>query len=226
MHTKRKPTEEMIFGNALHTWVLEPGQVYNRYYNYDKKERRTKAGKAYYEGSLKAAGNKILLTNDQYCQLDDMVNALKDNQVATQLIQGGKHEHSFFWKDPTTGVLCKARPDIWGETYIADLKTTNDASVEAFKRDAWKYGYYMQCVFMREAVKHCLGHDINDFVFICIEKEEPYAIGCYQVGLDILEKAQEQYHDLLGRFRACQDANEWPGYSSQVIELSVWVKNE
>ena len=33
-----------------------------------------------------------------------------------------KYEQSFFWQDPATGLLLKARPDILHEDMIVDLK--------------------------------------------------------------------------------------------------------
>lgn len=223
---KAAPTEEMVFGNAVHSYILEPHEFHNRYRVYTKKERRSKLGKSYYESEkLAAAGTgRELITDEQYEQIQNIEEAIREHNIAHMLIKDAAYEHSIFWRDPETALVCKARPDIWkkedGHTqYIADLKTTNDASLDAFKRDAYKHGYYLQAVMLREALKHLKGEDNVDVVFICVEKTEPYAIGCYQPGLDILEKTQSQYHELLWGLKQCQEAGEWPSYGNVVVEL-------
>jgi exodeoxyribonuclease VIII len=217
---KSWPTREMIFGNAVHTWILEPHTFHDRYRCYEKKERRTKKGKEYYEAeSLAAAAtNRILLTMDECEQIKAIGYAIDGNDMASSMVASGKKEHSLFWKDINTDILCKARPDIWSSDlgFIADLKTTNDASPNAFKHDIYRYGYHLQCAFMSEATLACTGDRIFDFIFIAIEKEPPYAIGIYQLGGDLLNEGLTLFHDLLDKLKECQLNNKWPSYDTGV----------
>jgi hypothetical protein len=222
-YVKPKPSEEMIFGNACHSWVLEPHTFHERYRAYEKKERRSKAGKQYYEGErLAAAGtNRILLAVEHCEQIKAMGLAIDNNEMAAQLLGGGKVEHSLFWKDDETEILCKARPDVWHpeKNIIVDLKTTNDASPEAFRRDCFKYGYLLQAVFLYEGIKHCAETLIEDFVFVCVEKTPPYAIGCYQLDVTDIIAELDNYKLLLQSLQWCQANDEWPGYESKVVNL-------
>lgn len=211
------PTKEMIFGNALHVKVLEPDTFWDRYYSMPGFDRRTKSGKESHEIFSRAAGDKIILHGDTELVLADMHGAILDHPVADKLIENAQYETSIYWTDTETGILCKCRPDIWGHGYIADLKTTMDASHAAFNRDVWKYNYVLQCAMIREGVISATSEHINDFIFIVIEKELPHAIGIYQLSPEALQKGIDEFHELLHRFKECQDKDEWLGYAEGVV---------
>ena len=75
---------------------------------------------------------------------------------------------------------------------------------------------------MQEAMLQCTGNIMNNFIFVCIEKSPPYAIGCYQLGDRILERTKNEYHKLLADLANCLTADEWNAYEEQVIELPEW----
>ncbi len=220
------PTEEMILGNAVHTFVLEPGQFHKRYYIWQKQNKTTKAGKAsWLEASTIAAENNLTIINsEQYNQIQEMYASIMGNQVAKDLVEGGKYEQSLFWIDNDTGLACKARPDIWQHGFVGDLKTCNTAAPRAFERAIHDYGYHIQAAMIQEAIKSCTGELINDFVFIAIEKTPPYAVCCYGLDSIALEVGSAIFHETLNNIKHCMDIGEWPSYPDAYIGLPKWVE--
>ncbi len=216
---KREPTEAMVFGNAFHSWILESHTFHNRYRAYTKTERRSKAGRQYYESERLAAAfsERILISMEDCEQIKQMGYAIDNHPVANALIQDAKYEQSFYWKDNDTGILCKCRPDILQNNYVADLKTTTDASQRNFEYEVKKYSYDLQAAMIHEGIKNTTGEFIDDFVFIAIEKEPPYAVGVYQLDKAMLQQAVLDFHELLVRFAECQQKKEWPGYEMGIV---------
>ena len=173
-----------------------------------------------------ALHNKIIITDEQFMQISAMADVINLKHTAKNLITGGKYEQSLFWVDEETGLSCKARPDIWQGAYVADLKTCASASYNAFQRSVFEYGYHIQCAMQFEAIKHCTGQLIYDFVFIAIEKEAPYATACYQLDNFALMQGIEEFHEALRNIRICTEANEWPSYPNAVVGLPKYAQTE
>ncbi len=222
-YVRPKPTEEMIFGNAVHSAILEGDKFWERYIVRDKPDMRTKLGKETRAADLMEAGDRIILTTEQYERICQMENAIAKHPMAIGLIMGAQCELSLFWQDEATGILCKARPDIWHTTFVGDLKTTADASYKSFSRSVFQYNYHLQCAMIYEGILAADGHRVSDFAMIAIEKEPPYAIACYRLDDAIIEKGREEFHNLLGNLANCLTADEWPSYDDQVINLPEWI---
>lgn len=210
-------SEAMVFGNALHCLVLEPKEFHNRHYLFEKLERRSKAGKNYYDSYVTKAMNRQLISFEDYYKLEAMQKAIDNHPAAFKLIENAKYETSLYWTDAETGILCKCRPDIWATNYIADLKTTFDASADVFQREVFKYNYHLQAAMIHEGIKNVTGEYIDDFVFIAIEKEPPYAIGIYQLDKDALQQGVLDFHALLHGLKLCQESGQWPGYDMGIV---------
>lgn len=221
-----EPTPDMIIGNAAHSLILEPSSFWDRYIVRPKHDRRTKVGKSNYDADLMEAGNRIMLLDDQYEKICGMRDSVFDHSVAPSLLQDILAEHSLFWVDEETQLLCKARPDAWRDGMVIDLKTANDASYNAFQRSVYTYGYDIQCGMIHEAIKNYNGEEIKTFAFIVVEKTAPYAIACYQLDGAWLDVGVAKYHDLLSRLKFCMDEDEYPGYPNMIIEMPKWGSDE
>lgn len=211
-------TQALMFGAAAHTAVLLPA-TFKEMYAVAQFDGRTKDGKA----ERQAAQEKgiTLLTAEQMAAIDGIVDAVNGNPYARRLLEG-PHEVSYFWDDDITGEQCKCRTDcetdIDGQHYIVDLKTCADASTDAFMRDAIKYGYFMQAAMYSVGVKAVTGKD-STFVFLCVEKEAPYAINIIPCGEkeitlgmdgDKYGKAKG-FRELIGIYHQCIETGTWPG---------------
>ena len=240
-YAKEHPVEQtaaMAFGSAVHEAVLTPRTFRKRYQMADF-DARTKEGKAMKQAALDAG--KILLTKDQWEQIQGIVSAIKAHPYAKRLLTG-KHETAHFWKDPETGLKCKCKTDcetdVGGTHYVVDLKTCGSADTDEFVRDAVKFGYFMQAAMYTDGVKCCTGQD-SVFVFVCVEKDPPYAVNVLQCGEDEIRLGMNGdkrgtvmgYRQLMELYNRCLTEKKWPGYEGfenkiNQIQLPKWLKEE
>lgn len=218
-------SQSLKIGNALHNFVLEPDEFMNRYIVVEKRDRRTKEGKQYYELIELNRGTKEVIDEDQFSIIKKMYDSLHSNAKIHDLITGAQYEKSIYWTDPHTGLLCKCRPDIWQPGFIIDLKSTSSASYRDFQRSLFSYGYHIQCAMIHEAFKNLLGIIVKDFVFIVIENTEPFACAIYKLDEYALEKSIETFKNKLIEIKECFEKDEWPSYKTQIITLPTYAEN-
>lgn len=211
-----EPTKELRIGVAFHKLVLEPGDFESDIAIVPKVDRRTKEGKAIWEEFNNNSTDKIIITDEEFVQITEMAKAVKANPYAARLLDGAR-EDSFFWNDDLTGEACKCRPDclsqINSNTVIVDLKSTENASNEAFMRDVVKYGYDMQAAMYKEGVETVKNVKDCIFVFIAVEKKPPYAINILQADELVLRRGYDLFRELIGIYHNCKETGSWYGYN-------------
>ncbi len=216
-------SDALVFGNALHTYILEPEKFLNEFYIWEKQPRNIKAGKDSWAQAVVDAGNRQIIDSEMMDNILGISRSIKDNQLADGLITGGQYEKSIYWIDEETGLLCKCRPDILHRNFVGDLKTTRQATFGAFQRSLYDYGYHIQAGMIFEGLRVLTGREYKDFVFITTEKEAPYMNACYQLDEYALAQGIADFHDSLRAMKECMTTNVWPGYPNATMGLPKWV---
>ena len=220
--TRQTPSEAMVLGELVHTLVLEPLSFQDRYIMTEHIDRRTKAGKEHYASVLENAKEKgvTVINSDLYARAYEMRQSLQNNPEINSVLskQELNIEKSIYFKDERADVLCKARPDGFNCNFALDLKTSRDASYNAFQRQAVSSGYYLQAGMIKIALKS-IGCDIDNFIFIVVENREPYATATYIMHQEALEYGMNQFYELVANYKLCSEMNRWPGYAAK--ELTV-----
>jgi RecB family exonuclease len=130
----------------------------------------------------------------------------------------------------TFGLPIKGRLDRLEKTangwMILDLKTTDDASPSTFQKKAFTMGYHLQAAFYTDLVRKVLQTDEVEFMFCAMERRRPHGIALYRAGADMLELGRKQYKEALRTLAYCKETESFPGYDSEVLDLSLpgWAK--
>ena len=219
---KKPPTPAMVFGTILHNYILEPGTFDDRYIVAEKVDKRTKFGISYHQTLHEEKGIREIIAKDIFLEIKKIAEALWKNELAKALITGAQFEQSFYWTDPDSGILCKARPDIWHSNMICDLKSTDSASPRDFQNALYKYGFHIQAAMINQAIKHVYKKDIREFIYITVEKDFPYAHALYKLDEIALEHGIADYKNKLLQLRDCMETNTWPSYPTQIITLPAY----
>lgn len=221
-HGLAEPREETDFlriGIATHAAVFEPDALADRVTRWEGR----RAGGAWEEfHERETTAGRIILVRDQWDEVRTIADAVLRHPVAGPLVRGGRSEHTLTWthrvepREHLAGyeIACKGRLDYLRPDCIVDLKTTRDASPDAFGRQMFSLLGHGQAAWYRDGEGHAL-----PFFFVAVEKSAPYAVQVYEVGAYLLDMGRELYRDLLGRLHACRADDSWPGYAEGIAPL-------
>jgi hypothetical protein len=213
-----EPTAAMKLGSLAHCAILEPDDLLQRYGVCGP--RNTKAGKEQAE-RMAVEGIEAVTSTDMALALG-MSAAVRNHSTAAALLKQGKAEQSFWWDDLPTGMRCKCRPDWYYGSTVVDIKTTADASPQAFARSVATFAYHVQAAHYLAGL-----HGAERFVFVAVEKSYPHAVAVYELDADALALGRTTRDNALDVLAGCQAANVWPGYGDtvQTISLPKWATN-
>jgi len=234
-YERPKTSKAFYLGSLVHTMVLEPHLLQTEYALKPTLEklppevRLKDVGKEQFEQVKltrkevqdrnkllmdefeKDLTSKAVVNEEDFALANAMRNAVMANNTAVDLMAGAKFEKSIYWKHEATGLICKTRPDIWNGRIVADLKTCNDAGYRGFQLAAYKDGYFLQAAMMYEGLKS-IGEPFHNFVYVCVEKTEPYSVALYMLDDDALQFGIDMFHSLMERIAQCFEKNVWPDY--------------
>ena len=217
---KEEPTPAMNLGNAVHTLVLEPG-MWNEDFFVIKQLTRPRKDTAPWQKILDEADGRIILTPDESVKASCMANSVLTHPYAQELLQDCKVEQSIYFQHKGTGLQCKARPDAWFNNVVIDLKTNADGSYKAFQAACMNYGYFIQSAVIKQALES-VGNELDEFIFIGVEKEPPYCVSIYNLSQEGLEYGEKMFNDLMLGIAHCINSNNWPGYAVKEILPPKW----
>lgn len=213
----KEPTAALIFGSAYHTLILEPEKFKEEYFTLDRdampkpeSDFRNSENKAWKEKQLAKNEGKIFLSNEDFATLYEMKAALELYPNFIFLLKNGVAEESYFATVGEMGV--RVRPDYVSKFGIVDLKTCQDASPEAFGRDAAKMRYLIQAALYTDVVAAFQDGDTLPFFFLAQEKTAPYIPQMYRVPNYLIDAGRAQYEDVLRQLFTAQTTDVWQGY--------------
>lgn len=219
---EEEPGKSLMIGNAVHTYLLEKKEFFNRYSLDFNVEKRSKEGKELYALLQSESAGKTKLSSKDYYLIKNIAESVEKHEHAPKLIANSIYEKSIYWVDKDTQLLCKVRPDIWNKKYIADIKTTACGSENAFKNAVPKYGYHIQAAMIFDGIKEATGEEHTSFIFIAVEKKRPFAVAIYELSEEAINVGRFIYKQALMSIRDFMDKNTWPSYEYQIINLPSW----
>jgi exodeoxyribonuclease VIII len=218
--------DSLSFGTAFHSLLLEPETFGDKYEPLPAINTRTNAGKAELEELLANNPDKIFIPEDKYAQLMAMsAGVLEHPKVRELLSEPGHAEVSFYGEmdgeevkvraDLVLGLLSPDKPLV-----VIDLKTTPDASPEAFRETVRKYNYHAQEAWYRAGIESVLDREVSECLFLAAEKEWPYHAGVYRLSEELREEGEKIIAEAWGVYRSCKEEGKWPHYGQGgVMEL-------
>jgi len=220
-----KDTPALLLGRALHSRLLEPA-TWDRFYAVRPVcDGRTREGRALVQGFRATLGGRTEITAADYgtvCEVEASVRG----QQCRELICSGRGEVVIVWTDPATGLSCKARIDYersdgWTH-FIADVKSTGDASKDAFERDIYSYGYFMSAAYYCDGWEAATGEK-SVWTWLAVEKEAPYVTKVWEPTARTMKAGRLAYRGALDRYAECVAKDEWPAYGGpELIEMRPW----
>lgn len=210
-----EPTPAMVFGSAVHCYILEPNRFADRYFVAPQLDRRTKAGREKFAELQHEHEGKEIIQPKEWDRLQLVANAVNNNKAAADILRGATATEQEK-EVPIEGVPFKGIADILGPNWVCDLKTTISASPDSFGRSAANLGYHLQ------GAAYCAIWQVPHFYWIAVETEAPWNVQVYRQHPDALAKSDRRLRELIHRW------NAWDGtpasYSPDVetLDLPSW----
>ena len=193
----RKESSAFDLGSAVHAMLLEPEK------SLVTQGPETRRGKDWKD--LKDAtdfAGKILLPKKEYHLAESMSQSAMFTEHVNELLTDKLlvAEANFFVHDKDNELDLKCRPDglLTHKRTMFDIKTCQDASPTGFAKAVRDYGYDIQASFYKH-VMALEGIPIKDFLFICIEKTNPFIVQVHKLSDEYLNHAHVRMIDTLRR---------------------------
>lgn len=212
----KEPSKAMRIGTALHSLVLEGVAPMVM------PDFSGKGSVAQRDEWKQAHAGSLIVSEDEAVDVHAMAASIALHPIAGPAFRrfDGRAEVSALWTCPETGIECKSRFDWLLPSAIVDLKTTADASQDAFARSVASYRYHVQDAFYSQAAA-LNGLPVEHFLFVTVETAPPYAVAIYQLDDEARDIGRRLYLRDLRRLKECRERNEWPAYPADIQTLSL-----
>ena len=184
----KEDTSAFKVGRLVHLAALEPEKLDTLIHIVPVKSENTKLFK---EKVTEVGSSQFVYTQTQYEKSMYSVDALLQNDIWKELTKNAKFEQPAF--DILHGYPFRAKADILGFDFIADLKTT--INLDVFFYSARKNGYdvqvYIYCKLFKQSYK--------DFIFFAIDKSTG-DLGIYDVEESFYESGKNKVEQAIEVF--------------------------
>src|SRR5690606_6095777 len=128
-------------------------------------------------------------------------------------------EHSLYWVDPATSVMCRCRPDWLMErpdlALCVDYKTCRDASPRSVSKAHGDYGYQQHAALYIDRVQPALGKPAQ-FVPVAQPKPVPYLVTTRELTEADLDIGRAKNAKALRIYAECERTGVWPDWTGPV----------
>jgi CRISPR/Cas system-associated exonuclease Cas4 (RecB family) len=226
-HFKAAPkpsTNPMEFGECLHSLLLDKEEKFHiQPDTYDSPDGNKKWNN---NANLCRQWNhdhsdRPILTKEGAGMVRTMSSKIMSHPWCSRAMDGAVTEQAMFVMDPPTGLMLKCKADLVPAkgrckeiNPIVDVKTCVSAEKFQFRKVIQKRGYHRQAALYLY-IARLLKLDVNAFVFIAIEKSDPYEVAVYDLDPESVEQGLKEIRRRLNIYKHCLDTGEWPGYNTE-----------
>ncbi len=221
LHKQANPepaSKAQIFGQLVHTLVLQPHLLDEDFVVLPKLDRRFKEDKKRYEDILAAAVSKTVVTIEEFQRAEALVDAINKHPTAKQYL----NPHGLVFRETPifatlNGVECKGIPDLFTPDsggLLIDLKTTASARLDKFQWSARDFRYDVQMAFYADMLA-AKGFLVSKYIIIAVESEAPFGISIFEIDPVSIHEGRLQYRldlEVVKSYLAADKEDVWTGY--------------
>ena len=220
-----EPTPGMLFGVDYHALILEPAEFKSRYVvmpnyaadpeNVDGKGSRSFSWATAYCKNKKAEfqrqaveHGKAVITRENFDKAVAMLESIQTKRKAREIFAACHREVTLFGE--IDGIEFKARADLLGGEYLADLKGTNSVNPRLFGSTAARLRYPERMSVYRELVRqnNC---QIDEAWIIAVQTAKPFDCVVFPLRQHLLDEAFERVLRITKKYKRCLASGVWPG---------------
>lgn len=164
-----------------------------------------------------------IVTSSEYDSAARCADAVRTDEIARDILANADTEIPLSWE--SHGMRCRGRVDILGPSWIADLKTTRDATPAWFRGYALRMAYHAQLDWYAEGARSN-GMTVDDHWIIAVESKPPHPVVCMRLTDRALEQGRGLWCLWMEQLRVCIEADHWPGYVQCAVDLDAYEDTE
>jgi len=203
LHLKHKELftyESNVFdlGSLVHKMVLEPEDLEKEFVKLPEFNLRTKTGKEEKAKFEEENQGKTIISPADWEKAEKRAKNILT--IAGNLIKKGKCEESYFVEDEY-GLIRKCRPDCYIEAMgvVIDIKTTQSTKPYDFQKSIYEYRYHWQAYWYMKVLE-LAGKKVNQFIFISVEKKEPFMVRLFRMSENAINRAEMEVENLISEY--------------------------
>lgn len=176
-----------------------------------------RAGKVWDAFEAQHAG-AVILNEKEHAIASGIARALTTDMLADTLLfaPGTQHEREITWE--VDGQRCAGRIDALGPAAISDLKAVKDANPRWFPFQAARMHWHVQATWYADGCERA-GLGWRHPHLVAVENKPPFPVVVWRLDDETIAAARETYMAWLDQLRRCCEANEFPGYSTEILPL-------
>lgn len=213
----REDTLAMRLGRGAHAMVLgEPVVKWK-----GKKPNSPRNGKDWDKFKADHPGAEILNAKE-WAIAEGIANAIRRHPIAAPILFGDDAilEQTIEWE--WLGRKCTSRPDSRkGSAIVADLKTTQCAEPNKFKRDAMWRAYNAQLAFYGLAVEHATGVRPEKLYVVAVESKRPYAVQVLELDEGARLQGEKLCRQWFEALLVAEASDSWPAYTDAIVKFDI-----
>ncbi|MEV0031396.1 PD-(D/E)XK nuclease-like domain-containing protein [Nocardia sp. NPDC050793] len=216
----RQPSDEMIWGSAVHTIVLGVGaQPVNT--GYDKWQ--SNAAKA--EVARIRAEGGIPMKPKDFDRAHAAAAKVLAHPDAAAVLASGVPELSAYARDKPTGVMMRARFD-WLQwldprtALVGDLKTTSKQGPDEWIWSAADFGYHQQWPWYVDVLA-LLGIDVPTWLWLVVCSDPPHEVWVVELPQPAADLGRRRNRRALDGYAECQLTDTWPSHPGGIHHIDL-----
>ena len=181
---------------------------------------KTRSGKAWKEFQNEHAGT-LILSASELRKAEAMCAALRSSALAMSVLfgPGMVHERRIDWE--WNGRAYRSTPDAYGPRSLADLKCLRSARPDDVMWQSKRMQYHAQAALYRKALREKGLSTVEDAHLVVVENRAPHPVTVLRFTPMALEQGERSLVLWDEQRRACEAANEFPGYAQSVVDLDL-----
>lgn len=203
------PTSGMDIGTAADIMILGGREVIA----YPGAVRR---GKEYDAFALEHDG-AFIITKKEYSQSHGIANAVAECPLAVAALDGAR-QRTHLWT--MNGRECRGTPDVTGNGFLTDLKTSETSDPRFFHWKVKRFAYHAAAAWYQDGLLQC-GIIAPNVFCVAVEQAPPHVVTVFRLTEHVLDLGRRLYRLWFELLQVAEASREFPGYAQDIVDLDL-----
>lgn len=174
------------------------------------------------DGFKNIAGNRTIVTKEQYDLARSMQDAMFRNPAVKQLIGNGYSEEPYCWfPDGPQGLMRKCKLDYMRQGLVIEYKTAEDPDPVRFEREIGERGYHRQLAMQIDACTRRYNEAPRGAIIIAQDKEYHDDISIVAVNAAALTVGAEEVEYAFQQIAARMKTGNWKKFPESIQPIGL-----